>query len=202
MQTILDGGKQQIELVPGASLTATVIGSGSFASLAIEKAEGVVSFAGDNTNATGVATAGPFSVTTIVAVYVVGRVSLNVYQAGVGPSSVSGAGNSSFQALGSKVGAFSIDLSLGPNVSFTSTGAITPTFTNTPALNTAQRSVLTITNGGAGVVTWPAGTRWMGPGVVGSAPSLAASGTEKVVIDIINNAGALSYDASYLGRVA
>lgn len=117
-------------------------------------------------------------------------------------SPVSSAGNSSFQAVGSKVGAFSIDLSLGPNVSFTSTGAITPTFTNTPALNTAQRCVLTITNGGAGVVTWPAGTRWMGPGVVGSAPSLAASGTEKVVIDIINNAGALSYDASYLGRVA
>lgn len=111
-------------------------------------------------------------------------------------------GASAFQALGTVSGGVAVDLASGANVALTIGGATSLTFSGLPASNTAQRVVLTITNGGAGVITWPAGTRWMGAGVVGSAPTLVASGTEKVAIDIVNNGGTVTYDAAYLGRVA
>lgn len=106
------------------------------------------------------------------------------------------------QAIGNVSGAAAINLSSGPNVALTVTGATTLSFTGLPANNTAQRVVLTITNGGAGAITWPTGTRWMGAGIVGSAPTLVALGTEKIAIDITNNGGTITYDAAYLGRVA
>lgn len=107
-----------------------------------------------------------------------------------------------FQSLGNVSGATAINLSSGPNVAMTVTGATTLSFGGLPANNTAQRVVLTITNGGAGAITWPAGTRWMGAGIVGSAPTLVATGVEKIAIDITNNGGTITYDAAYLGRVA
>lgn len=106
------------------------------------------------------------------------------------------------QSIGSVSGAVTINLASGSNIALTITGNTTLTFTGLPASGNAQRAILTITNGGAGTITWPAGTRWVGAGIVGSAPSLQASGTEKIAIDITNFAGTVAYDASYIGRVA
>ncbi|BEV15130.1 hypothetical protein HBDW_19180 [Herbaspirillum sp. DW155] len=106
------------------------------------------------------------------------------------------------QALGSISGANTIDLQGGSNISLTVAAALTLAFTNLPASGNAIRVVLTITNGGAFAITWPANTRWMGAGVVGSAPTLVSSGTEKIAIDITNFGGTVYYDAAYLGRVA
>lgn len=126
------------------------------------------------------------------------------YVVGASPSAGGGGGSGSgvAQSLGNVSGAVAINLANGSNVALTVTGNITFSFTGTPSTGTAQRVILTITNGGAGTNTWPAGTRWAGAGIVGSAPSLAASGTEKIAIDITNFAGSLAYDASYIGRVA
>ena len=109
--------------------------------------------------------------------------------------------SSASQSLGSVSGAVAINLGNGPNVSLTTSGATTISFTGTPGSNTSQRVVLTITNGSTNI-TWPGATRWAGAGIVGSAPTLSASGTDKIVIDIINIGGSLTYDASYIGRVA
>jgi hypothetical protein len=118
------------------------------------------------------------------------------------PASSSGSGGSSssgVQAVAAS-GATPISLATAPNVLLTLAAAVTLSFTSLPALNNAQRVVLTIVNGAAGI-TWPTGIRWAGAGVVGSAPTLS-TGTDKVVIDITNNGGTITYDGSYVGRVA
>lgn len=106
------------------------------------------------------------------------------------------------QNLGNVSGALTIDLSLGWNVFFTVTGAVTSlAFTNGPAVGAAARVRLQITNGGVGMA-WVTGTRWNGPGVVQSAPTLQASGVENIVYDIARPVSTTLYDAAYIGRVA
>lgn len=105
------------------------------------------------------------------------------------------------QDFGSTSGARAINCEKGDVCSLTIAGPTTLSFTNLPTYNTSLRVTLVITNGGSSV-TWPAGTRWAGPGVVGSAPTLAATGVDKVVMEINNIAGTIYYDAAYIGRVA
>lgn len=105
------------------------------------------------------------------------------------------------QNLGNVSGALVIDLSLGWNIFMTVTGNITSmTFTNGPSNGNKARVEFQITNGGAFSITWPAGIRWNGPGVVGSAPTLQASGVENVVNTISNPAGSTLIGGYYLGR--
>ena len=98
-------------------------------------------------------------------------------------------------------GTVTIDLSLYSAAQLTITGNTTLAFSNLPAANQQKKCGLTIINGGAFTVTYPVGTRWGGSGVVGSAPALQASGTDKLQFDIYNN-GAVVYDAAYVGRYA
>lgn len=105
------------------------------------------------------------------------------------------------QDFGSTSGARAINCEKGDVCSLTIAGPTTLSFTNLPTYNTSLRVTLVITNGGSSV-TWPAGSRWAGPGVVGSAPTLAATGVDKVVMEINNIAGTIYYDAAYIGRVA
>lgn len=107
----------------------------------------------------------------------------------------------SVQNFGNTSGARAIDCTRGSLCALTATGAVTISFTNGPGLNASIRMTLNITNGGSNI-TWPAGTRWAGPGVVGSAPTLATTGTDKVVVEISNIGGTTYYDATYIGRVA
>lgn len=119
----------------------------------------------------------------------------------------SGGGGSSTPAVSgllvnnTSTGAVAIDLSLYSAAQLTITGNTTLSFTNLPAADEQKKCGLTIINGGAFTVTYPVGTRWGGSGVVGSAPALQASGTDKVQFDIYNN-GAVVYDAAYVGRFA
>lgn len=83
MQTIINGGNTQIELVPGAVLKVTAIGGGSYANLSLVKKEGNASFGSDSTAATGTASAGPFPNIVTVGVEVKGRASVSVLQPGL-----------------------------------------------------------------------------------------------------------------------
>lgn len=168
------------------------------ATYTVEYPIGTVSIAGATTAQTVSLTPGGIVLLRVAS----GSVAYALTDGADDPGIGGGGGSAALQALGSVSGPVSINLSLGANAALTIGGAATLTFTNTPSNNTAQRAVLTITNGGAGAITWPAGIRWAGAGVVGSAPTLVASGVEKVVIDISNIAGALVYDGSYIGRVA
>ncbi|WP_067070399.1 hypothetical protein [Roseateles chitosanitabidus] len=111
-----------------------------------------------------------------------------------------GGGAAAVQSLGNKAGAFNVDLTAGANVLLTCTAAIQLGLSGLPTDGKGMRLVLTITNGAAGV-TWPAGIRWAGAGIVGSAPALSA-GTEKVVLDVYTLSGVTTIDGSYVGRVA
>jgi len=77
-------------------------------------------------------------------------------------------------ALGSISGAVDFDLSLGPYVSATVGGALTPSFTNPPASPNGCEWTLVLTNGGSAIVTWPGSVTWAGA----TAPTLTASGTD------------------------
>lgn len=110
-------------------------------------------------------------------------------------------GITAVQQLGSVSGALVVDLAKGSSVLATITGATTLSFTNYSPSNKSQRVVLTLTNGGTNI-TWPVSTRWVGAGSAGSAPSLAVSGVDKVVIDITNDNGSVIYDGAYIGRLA
>jgi len=122
------------------------------------------------------------------------------YQVRPGDVRQVGGGSSSVQSLGNKAGAFNVDITAGTNVLLTCTAAIVLALSGLPADGKNLRLVLTITNGAAGV-TWPAGIRWAGAGIVGSAPALSA-GTDKVVLDVYTLAGVTTIDGSYVGRVA
>ena len=77
-------------------------------------------------------------------------------------------------ARGSISGAQTIDLELGNVVTATITATTTFTFSNPPATGRAGGFVLVLTNGGAGVITWPSSVKWAG----GTAPTLTASGVD------------------------
>jgi hypothetical protein len=98
-------------------------------------------------------------------------------------------------------GTVTIDLAQYSAAELTVTGNLTIAFSSLPAINTQNKFTLTIINGGAFTVTHPVGTRWGGSGVVGSAPTLQATGTDKIVYDIYND-GAVVYDGAYIGRYA
>lgn len=173
-------GSSNITLTPIAGLARFV---------AVQSSTGTVTVTG----ATGTASTSSTSRRVVFT-----EVSPGVYQGDAGGGG-SGA-SAGYQALGSKSGAFNIDCSTGSTFTFSCGAAVTPSFTNTPASGNSQTVTLEITAGNAGV-TWPAGTRWLGAGVVGSAPTLS-SGTDLVAMKISNNAGTLVYTASYLGRAA
>ncbi len=98
-------------------------------------------------------------------------------------------------------GTVTIDLALYSAAQLTVTGNITIAFTNLPAVNEQKKFNLTLITGGSATFTPPVGTRWGGAGVVGSAPTLQVTGTDKIAYDIYNN-GSVVYDAAYVGRFA
>lgn len=72
------------------------------------------------------------------------------------------------------MGANAIDLSLGNYFTKTISGATTLTVSNVPTSGTVGYFILELTNGGAGAVTYPTGTKW----AKGTAPTLTASGID------------------------
>lgn len=119
----------------------------------------------------------------------------------VQPIAPAGGLSSISQNLGDVSGPLVIDLSKGWDIKMRIIGAITSmTFTNGPSTGNAARAAFQITNGGAFSITWPAGIRWNGAGVVGSAPTLQASGVENVVVNISNPAGSVLIGGAYIGR--
>ena len=98
-------------------------------------------------------------------------------------------------------GTLVIDLALYTGALLTITGNTTITIANLPDVDNETRFILTTIDGGAFTVTHPVGIRWGGAGVVGTAPTLQISGTDKMVYDIYNN-GSVVYDGSYTGRFA
>jgi len=67
-----------------------------------------------------------------------------------------------------------IDLSLGNYFTKTISTATTLTVSNVPTSGTVGYFILELTNGGAGAVTYPTGTKW----AKGTAPTLTASGVD------------------------
>lgn len=114
---------------------------------------------------------------------------------------VIGGGPSGLLVNNTATGTVTIDLSLYSAAQLTVTGNTTIAFSNLPAVNEQVKFTLTVIDGSAFTFTHPVGTRWGGSGVVGSAPSLQASGADKIVYDIYNN-GAVVYDGAYIGRYA
>ena len=94
-----------------------------------------------------------------------------------------------------------IDLALYSSALLTVTGNLTIAFANLPTSGNETRFILTTINGGAFTFTPPVGTRWGGAGVVGSAPALQVSGTDKMTFGICSN-GSVVYDGAYSGRFA
>lgn len=76
------------------------------------------------------------------------------------------------------------DLSTGEVFSYTVTGTVTFTFTNTPATaDTSSGFVLELTNGGSSTVTWPASVDWP----LGVAPTLTTTGVDVLVFVTLDN---------------
>jgi hypothetical protein len=75
-----------------------------------------------------------------------------------------------------------IDLNTGVVFTKTITTATTLTISNVPATGVVSSFILDLTNGGAGVITWPTGTKWPG----GIAPTLTNPGRDTL--------GFLTYD--------
>jgi hypothetical protein len=98
-------------------------------------------------------------------------------------------------------GTVTIDLNTYSAAVLTITGNTTIAFSNLPASGFQKKFTLTVINGSAFTFTHPVGTRWGGSGVVGSAPTLQASGTDKLTYDIYNS-GSVVYDGAYVGRYA
>ena len=88
------------------------------------------------------------------------------------------------------MGANNIDLSLGNLFTKTIAGATTLTVSNVPASGTVGYFILKLTNGGAGAVTYPTGTKWS----KGTAPTLTASGID--MLRFITNDGGTRWEAS------
>lgn len=81
------------------------------------------------------------------------------------------------QNLGSVSDTLTIDVSAGPVIIATISGATIFIFTG--AINgRANTILLKLTNGGSAVVTWPLGVRWPG----GTAPALTKFGVDLVIL--------------------
>ncbi len=85
-------------------------------------------------------------------------------------------------ARGSISGAQDFNYTAGNFVTATITGATQISITNPPATGSAGAMVMQLTNGGAGAITWPTGTKWAG----GIAPSLTVSGVDVLIFTTID----------------
>lgn len=95
------------------------------------------------------------------------------------------------QALGSVSGPTTINLASGLAVSLTISGPTTLTFTGAPSGGMSV-VILTITNGGSAVITWPATIAWPG----GIAPVMSTAGVDIVLLETDNGG------ANWFGVVA
>jgi hypothetical protein len=77
--------------------------------------------------------------------------------------------------------AFAMDLAQGQVFTKTATGAHTWSFANIPT-GRAMTVVLHLTNGGAGIQTWPTGTKWPS----GTIPTLTNPGVDVLVFNTID----------------
>lgn len=82
----------------------------------------------------------------------------------------------------SAMGANDMDMAVANVFTKTISGATSLTISNPPATGRCGIITLILTNGGAGVITWPTGTKWPG----GSAPTLVASGVDVIVFMTID----------------
>lgn len=87
-----------------------------------------------------------------------------------------------------------IDLAQGNFFSKTISGATTLTVSNVPASGDVVSFIMELTNGGAGTITWPAGTKWAG----GAAPALTASGID--VLGFYTRDGGTTWRAMLLSK--
>jgi len=87
-----------------------------------------------------------------------------------------------------------IDLAQGNFFSKTISGATTFTVSNVPASGDVVSFIMELTNGGAGAITWPTGTKWAG----GAAPALTASGID--VLGFYTRDGGTTWRAMLLSK--
>ena len=80
-------------------------------------------------------------------------------------------------AIGNATGAKTIDLTLGNNVTATTTGATTWTFSNPAASDELSSFSIKLINGGSATQTWPTTVDWP----AATAPTLTTSGTDVLV---------------------
>lgn len=90
--------------------------------------------------------------------------------------------------------ASNIDLSTGAYFSKTITAATTFTVTNPPSANLIESFLVELTNGGAFLVTWWSGVKW----IAGSAPLLTASGRD--VLGFYTTDGGATWTGITIGR--
>jgi hypothetical protein len=81
-------------------------------------------------------------------------------------------------ALGSVSGTQTLNLASASEWTMTITGATTFAFTNTLGANETEVVYLRLTNPGAAVITWPAGTQFAAK----TAPTFTASGVDLVAV--------------------
>jgi hypothetical protein len=82
----------------------------------------------------------------------------------------------------SAMGANDMDMTVANVFTKTSSGAFALTISNPPATGRCGIITLILTNGGAGVVTWPTNTKWPG----GTPPTLVASGVDVIIFMTID----------------
>lgn len=99
-----------------------------------------------------------------------------------------------FKETKTVISASNIDLSVGNIFTRTISTATTFTVSNTPAAGTAFSFVLDLTNGGAGIITWWAGVKWVG----GTAPTLTAAGRD--MLGFITHDGGTTWSGLVLGK--
>jgi len=76
-----------------------------------------------------------------------------------------------------------LDLALGTVALYTVVGATTFAFANVPTGVFSSQVLLALTNGGAGVLTWPGSVAWLG----GIAPTLQVSGVDLLLFRTVDN---------------
>jgi hypothetical protein len=87
-----------------------------------------------------------------------------------------------------------IDLATGSYFTKTITAATTLTVSNVPAAGTTGSFILDLTNGGAGVITWWAGMKW----VSATAPTLTAAGRDS--LGFFTHDGGTTWTGLLLGK--
>ena len=87
-----------------------------------------------------------------------------------------------------------IDISAGNCFTKTITTATTLTVSNVPSTGTLVSFILDLTNGGAGVITWWTGMKW----VAGAPPTLTVSGRD--VLGFITHDGGTTWTGLLLGK--